>query len=221
MSTPKQTQNTDKQDAGKEDMEIYNKKLRAATGQIVDARMNMDMIQPHTVARTGARAKAIGHYAFEVGADGDTKVEFSKVIALFNAKSCAVFRLAKDGLINEHGVKAALWFAAAGDRVYGAFSIPTANLEGEGVLGGVNDNEEVSHARDMLARDRYDLARECLTKGEMTILNGVMRFDLDSGGAAASVYPRFVGDKKRLRHMGDAALISACERLARAYGFEK
>lgn len=189
--------------------------VRSAQSEIVNARMTDAGASAHAAARTGARATVVAHEAIAVGADGAERLERSAVTALFSANSCAVFRLAAKGAIEETGVKAALAFALAGDMVLGAFRVRTVDYERVPVKGGRSLVEAQSVA---VAVERWRAAIEELTRAEFAVLDGVMRRDLSSEAAAREAFPAEKGDKK-LRGMGDASLISACHRLAREYGF--
>lgn len=187
--------------------------VRSAQSEIVNARMTDAGASPFAVARGEARPEVIECVAIEVDRHGERHVERSEVTVLASPNACAVFRLAAKGAIDETGVKAALAFARAGDMVLGAFRVRTVDYER--VRGGQSLIEAQSVA---VAVERWRAAIEELTRAEFTVLDGVMRRDLSAEVAAREAFPAERGDKK-LRGMGDASLISACDRLAREYGF--
>lgn len=189
-------------------------RLRKAVRAVHDARAHGAELQPQTVAAGGLEAKVTDYVAIEVGKDGATKIHRSQVTALFNKRSCACVRLWADGQIGDDGMRAALRFAAALDRVYGAFRVRTVDWDR---VTGIGLDGLSSPERDAQARRDHDDARDDLGVRLFTILNAVMRFDMTAADAAAKIY----GDMRteKLIGMGDAALIEATGRLAALWGF--
>ena len=192
--------------------------IDAAERLLLDARMVGAEVQSQTIAERDVIVVDTDHKAIVVGKDGEEKVadKASSVLALFDRSSCAVLRLARDGLIEEPGLKAALAFAAAGDRVMGGVRVRTVRFDT--VKGGGEDGASDAE-RNKLARWRWDLARISLSRAQFLILDRVMRHDETSVKAAGSAYPNY-SCRKKLSGMGDQALIDACEALAVDYGFE-
>ena len=184
---------------------------------IVSARMLEAGLQPRTAARGALEPHVVEYLAIETGADGATKVHRSQVTALFNGAQSPALRLLKLGLIETSGAAAAVAFAAAGDRVMGAVRVKTMRFDKVWAFGAsisMADGE-----RDALARQRWAIAGQVLTRSEFRIIDGVMRHDETAEAAARAAYPRLRG-RDKVSGMGDQAMISACEALAIAYGLE-
>lgn len=188
----------------------------AAQDTIVSARMVAAELQPHTIAGRAHVATVVEHVAIEVDRNGATHLERSAVTALFNRDICAVMRLAHDGLIDATGVKAALRFAWAGDRVMGQARIRTVDLDR--MPGGDWSGMQAAE-RDAQARIDWDVATLRLMARERRILDGVMRRDESAHAAAQAAYPQ-IRSRDKLQGMGDQALISATEKLAVEYGYK-
>lgn len=191
--------------------------VRTGASAIVRARMTGAGIQPKTAGALALEPVAVSHESIEVGADGETRIECSTTTALFDRRACAVMRLAEAGEIAASGVVAMLRFAAAGDRVVGQARVRTVDWDRHPGHGW--DGLEPAEA-DAVAAERWRLARECLTRTEFRVANGVMRYDLSAPRAYAAAYG---GHKNRkvMAARADQALIAAAERLAVAFGLEK
>lgn len=192
-------------------------RLNDAADEVVAARALGAELQLQTVAAGDLKARAVEHKAIEVGRDGATRVERSTVTALFNRNSNAVVRLWADGFVDDPGMRAALSFASALDRVFGAFRVRTINWDRVSGLGadGLNAME-----RDAQARGMTDDAKAALGDRLFMMMNLVMRYDYGSAEAAAEIYKKRMSAKK-LTGMGDSLLIEGADRLAVCFGYVK
>lgn len=188
-----------------------------AAEKIVRARMVGTGLQLKTVAMGEVGVIVSGHTALKGDGKGGAGVESFEVRQLFNRAACAVFRLFHEGDIAVPGVKAALAFAHAGDRVLGADRVRTTEFER--IRGAIGESGLADIERDAQARQRWLLARLTLCREEWRVMDGVMRHDESAVAAASAAWPK-TKDRKKLGGMGDWALIRACRELALAYGFE-
>lgn len=194
--------------------------LKAAESAREAARMAPDAIQAQTIARSALTPVAVESLVvIKDVVKGEVKVDRHQVTALFNPSSNAVMRLWRKGQITEEGVRACGRFAWAGDRVFRGAT--PASRVWDGVLGAATPYSAALTPPeiDAAARDDWERARKALLRSEWIMMDRVMRFDMGSAEAARVAFKGAGKHVDKLVGMGDAALISAAQRLAVEYGY--
>ena len=181
---------------------------------IVSARMTSVGLQAKTAGALKLTPTMVEAKAIIVDSAGKAKVERSAVTALFDNSACAVMRLWRNDDISDDGAFWAVKFAWAGDRVMGAVRVKTSQFD-DTPRAPAMDGLEPSE-RDATAREIWDRSQTALGRRLFRMLDLVMRHDASSVEAARAAYPN-VRDRKKLSGMGDAALITCCERLEETF----
>ena len=196
--------------------------LRLAERLSVDARMVATQLQPHTVdqkVQQGAAVIAdVDYSVIVIDVDGQETVERSVTRTLRNKRACPLVRLFLEGDISEMGLKAAHRWAVSADQYYDVPRYKSVCLDGDfSAAVGCHDLNAEEYA---ITLKKYFLGGcGAMSDVQLQAMNAVLRYDKSSNKVGAALFPK-ITNKLRASARVDGILISACEVLAKHYGFE-